>query len=435
MTALLTAPLWPAAVPIVFAALGLALRRKPEALKVWLLVGTLVTLGTLGWAPRPGPAPAAALPLLALLPLTAFASLLGQPVHRTQCGSWLLTLLVLGLGLGALTAPSVIAVACFMAILALVAAVLFQAQRRAGAPGVWGVGALALGVLAAAGSLFAGPPVSSVALAVACAAALPLVPFHKGYVAALSALPGNLPGFLALALPAIGFHELLAVLPQVPPAIGEALSWLALVGIVYGSLRAFTQARAASVAAYGAVAFFSILWWYLCSTRTAPAHTLVYLCAGGLTTSGLVLAWHQLRARYGEIDFRTLSGLAQPMPRFAVALSLLALAAIGLPPFGLYAGLLGMLLAPSFTWSSALPLVLLGWLAAAWYLFAFVQGLLFGAPRPEHRYEDLRGPEWASLALVLVLLIALGLMPGRWFDQGAALLQRTVVMGAASWNR
>jgi NADH-quinone oxidoreductase subunit M len=162
---------------------------------------------------------------------------------------------------------------------------------------------------------------------------------------------------------------------------------------------------------------------------------VVYLAAVGLATGGLLLAWHQLRARYGEIDLRALSGLARPMPRFAVALSLLALAAIGLPPFGVYAGMLGMLLAPSFTWSSALPIVLLGWLAAAWYLFALVQSLLFGAHRPEYRHEDLRGPEWASLALFVVFLLALGVMPDRWFDPGATPLTRTVVMGASSWSR
>jgi NADH-quinone oxidoreductase subunit M len=435
VTAWLTAPLVPAAAPLLFAALGTVLLRKPDALKIWLLLGTMVTLATLGWTAQAEPSHAASLALASLLPLAAFASLLGQPVHRPHGGGWLLTVLMLGLSLGVVTADPAPSVGCFMALLAVVMAALFQSRRRGGSPGLWGIGALGLGVLAAAGSLFAGPPVSSVLLAAACAATLPLVPLHKGYVEALSALPGNVPAFLAVVLPAIGFHELLTLLPQMPSALADALSVLALVGILYGSLRAFTQARASSVVAYGAVAFYAVLWWYLCSARASAPYTVVYLCAVGLATSGLVMAWQQLRARYGEVDLRMLSGLALPMPRFAAALSLLALAAVGLPPFGVYAGMLGMLLAPSFAWSSAVPIVLLGWLAAAWYLFALVQGLLFGAARPEYRHEDLRGPEWASLAVVLVLLIALGLMPGRWFGQGAAPPQRTAVMGASAWSR
>lgn len=435
MSAFLTAQLWPVSVPIVFAAFGMALLRRPDALKVWLLLGTMVCLGTVGWTAGAGPGQAAALSLLMLPPLTAFASLVGQSPQRTQCAAWLLTLLLLGLSMGVLTADPAASTGHFSVLLAVVAASLFLKQRRAGTSGLWGIGALGLGALAAAGSLVAGPPASTVLLAMACATTLPLVPFHKGYVASLSALPGSLPSFLAMALPTLGFHKVLTVLPQIPPAVCDAFSALALTGILYGSLRAFAQARAAAVAGYGAVAFYSVLWWYLSSTQTVPPSAFVYLCAVGLATSGLVLAWHQLRARYGDVDFRTLSGLAHFMPRFAVAFSLLAIAAIGLPPFGVYAGMVGMLLAPSFSWSSALALVFLGWLAAAWYLFAFVQGLLFGAPQPEHRYEDLRGPEWASLALVLVLLIALGLMPSRWFGQGGTPSQRTVVMGASSWNR
>ncbi|ALA61223.1 proton-conducting transporter membrane subunit [Nitrospira moscoviensis] len=430
-----SAQLWPLAVALTVAAVGLALLRKPDALKVWLVIGAMVSLGTVGWTAGQRPAHAASLPLTALLPLAAFASLLGQAVHRRQCGGWLVSFLGLGLSLGVLTAEPALAAFCLVAVLAVVAAALLLAPSREPSSGLWGIGTLGLGALMAAGSLMTGPPVSSLAWALACATALPLVPLHKGFVAALTILPANLPGFLAVALPVIGFHGLLTVLPLVPPAIADALGALALAGVAYGSLRAFTQSRAASVVSYGGAAFYCILWWYLCSTRTAPAHTVVYLSAVGLATGGLLLAWHQLRARYGEIDLRALSGLARPMPRFAVVLSLLALAAIGLPPFGVYAGMLGMLLAPSFTWSSALPIILLGWLAAAWYLFALVQRLLFGAHRPEYRHEDLRGPEWASLALFVVFLIALGIMPDRWFDPGATPLTRTVVMGAPSWSR
>jgi hypothetical protein len=38
-------------------------------------------------------------------------------------------------------------------------------------------------------------------LLVACAIVLPLVPFHQGYVSALTRLPGSLPSFIVLLLP------------------------------------------------------------------------------------------------------------------------------------------------------------------------------------------------------------------------------------------
>ena len=40
-----------------------------------------------------------------------------------------------------------------------------------------------------------------------------------------------------------------------------------------------------------------------------------------------------------------------------------------------------------------------------------VQQLLFGARRPDLRYADLRHPEFASLLIVVLALLALGLAP------------------------
>ena len=67
-----------------------------------------------------------------------------------------------------------------------------------------------------------------------------------------------------------------------------------------------------------------------------------------LASSGLLLAWYAIRARYGDIDVRSLGGVAYPMPRFSTLLALLALAALGMPPFGVFTGLVGMLLSPEF---------------------------------------------------------------------------------------
>lgn len=190
---------------------------------------------------------------------------------------------------------------------------------------------------------------------------------------------------------------------------------LSLVGMVYGSLKALTQSRAASVVTYGSLAFFSILWWYLITTRTAAPQTVVYLSAVGLATSGLLIARYVLRARYGETDLRALTGLAEPMPRFAIALSLLAVAALGLPPFGVFSGFIGMLLLPSFALSGGLVVILIVWLCASWYFIDLAHGLLFGRQRHERHHEDLRAPELAALTIVLALLVALGVMPSRFF--------------------
>jgi NADH-quinone oxidoreductase subunit M len=342
---------------------------------------------------------------------------------------------VLGLGLGTLASEAPLSLMFFLSLLTLVGLMLFHYRDQAGFEAWWGMGAVGLGVFCLLVVLAAGPPMSSVAFAVACATALPLVPFHKGYVAALTGLPGNLPAFLAVVLPVIGFHGLMTVLPEFTNGFAEAVRILALVGMLYGSLKALTQSRAASVVAYGGLAFLSLLWWYPVVTRSAAPRTVVYLSAVSLAGSGLLLAWYALRARYGEVGLRALSGLSQSMPRFAIALSLLALAALGLPPFGVFSGFIGLLLTPSLTWSGGLIVMIIAWLSGSWYFFDLVQGLLFGRQDTGRRHEDLHNPELASLAIVLALLVALGVMPSRLLDLAPANLHRTVGMEWAAWTK
>jgi NADH-quinone oxidoreductase subunit M len=279
------------------------------------------------------------------------------------------------------------------------------------------------------------PPVSTVAIVVACAVVLPLAPFHKTYIASLTALPGNLPAFLALLLPLIGFHTLITRLPQFPTGLSQTVTILALLGMLYGSLKALAQFRAASVAAYGGLVFQSILWWYLAAVHASTPSIVVYVSAVDVATSGLLVAWSMLRARYGEIGLQALSGLAQPMPKFAVAFSLLALATLGMPPFGVFSGFIGLLLAPSFMWSSGLIVVIIVWLTASWYVFALAQELLFGSQRMVRRHEDLRQHEVASLVIVLVLLVILGVIPSRFFDLGAINALRASMTESLTWNK
>jgi NADH-quinone oxidoreductase subunit M len=422
-------------VPVISATVGLAFRGQPDALKVWLLLATMATLGTLGWTAGQLPSEAAGLPLLALLPITAFVSLLGQPLHPRHGPAWLCTLWLLGLGLGALTLETAFATLCFGLLLATLAVMLLRFQQPTGRPQWRAIGTFGLAVTAVLVSTVTAPPLSSIAFVLACAVALPLVPFHTGYLAALTALPGNLPAFLAVLLPVIGFHGLAPTLLQWPSFGLDVAGMLALAGCLYGSIRALAQARPASVTAYGSLAFLSILWWYLVRTQAAGSPTLVYVSAVGLATSGLLLASFLLQGRYGEIGLRGLSGLAPHMPRFTIVLSFLALAALGLPPFGVFAGFFGMLLAPSFHWSGGLFVVMIAWLAASWYLFDLVQNLLFGPPQGERRrHDDLRDPEFAALTIIVLLLVVLGVLPARWFTPGPP-AQGTIVMGAPPWNR
>jgi NADH-quinone oxidoreductase subunit M len=123
------------------------------------------------------------------------------------------------------------------------------------------------------------------------------------------------------------------------------------------------------------------------------------------------------------------------MPEFAVLLSLLALAAMGLPPFGVFAGFMGLLLTSSLTSSAALLVIVIAWLAASWYILDMVQRLLFGRQRSDLRYETLRPAELASLLMVVLIVIALGIAPVSLFGIQIQPPRAGAVMESVTWNR
>ena len=420
-------------VPFTGAALTLlmwsSLHRMKTAALLTTLAGLLASTGLL-WGLT---ASLAAMPFLFLLPLAAFLSLLGQPLHQDNRMAWVLTLVLLGLGLGILTAHDAARDILVIILFGLLCGLVYRYQNGA-QPDAWrGLATYGLGMAAALLSLILPASASILALLVACATLLPLLPLHGGFVSVLTGLPGNLPAFTVLLLPVLGFHRLLLLLPSLTIPTFQTLAILALAGACYGSLRALIQSRVRTRLAYAGLAFFSMLWWYVADTRTAPVHAVVYLSAVSLALSGLLQAWYAIRARYGEIDVRALGGLAYSMPRFSTLLSLLALAALGMPPFGVFSGFMGMLLSPSFAPSASFAIIILVWLSASWYFVDVVQQLVFGRQRPDLRYEDLRRTEFASLLTLLLLLLALGTAPSRLFQSSVAPSLDAIAMKVVAW--
>ncbi|MCG3110178.1 MAG: hypothetical protein MCM46_00010 [Candidatus Manganitrophus sp. SB1] len=249
---------------------------------------------------------------------------------------------------------------------------------------------------------------------------LPLFPLHGLYVAALTRLPGVFPALLALLLPLSGFYAISGLLPQIPAEIRGAISLLALFGAFYGMVKAVAQFRVERLLAYGGVALFSILWWYLAGAASGAPRGALYAGAAALITGGLLFAWRRVRARYGDLDLDRIGGLAKPMPRFALLLALLVTAAMGLPPFGLFSGLMEMLTNRSLPVSWDLAVIVLAWLGASWLFVNLMQRLLFGPPRTDIQYTDLRAGEAAPLAIALLILLVIGIAPNAFFQTDSA---------------
>jgi NADH-quinone oxidoreductase subunit M len=423
-------------VPLLGALVSLAFWPNPDRLKLSSIICSIISLGAMVGFSSQLETPAEGLLPLFLLPLAAVASLLGQPVNEDHRLSWIMTLVCLGLGVGTLTGGDVFHQLCLMALFVSITVLLYR-HHTALWPISWmGIGLFGLGVMCVGISLAAGPPLSSVTTLLTCAILLPLVPFHDGYLTALTRLPGSLPSFIVLLLPVIGLHRLVPVLPTVPEIVLQTVSLLALVGALYGAIKALAQSRVRLLLAYGSLSFYSMLWWLAAATRTATPRAALLVGAVGLATSGLLVAWQVIRTRYGDdVDPQAISGLASAMPQYAVLFSLLALAAMGLPPFGVFAGFMGLLLTSPLPSSVGLFISLIAWLAASWYIMQMVQQLLFGARRPDLRYTDVLTTEFASLLILVLALLALGLAPASLFASDQFMRSTSAVMESPTWNK
>lgn len=423
-------------VPFVGALVCLACWSDPYRVKMSTIVWSVISLASIAgvaeWFPTP---PDGLLPLY-LLPLAALVSALGQPVHETHRLSWIMTLVFLGLGIGLLTAGNSAGLLCLISIMLTIMLLLYRHHTTLWPISWWGIGCFAVAVGGAGLSLMTGPPISSVASLATCAVLLPLMPFHHGYLTALTRLPGSLPSFIVLLLPVLGLHELATAIPTMPNDFVAFISLMALISALYGAIKALAQSRVRLLVGYGSVSFFSILWWFVAGAHSANARATVLAGAVGLATSGLLVAWQVIRTRYGDdVDPQAIRGLAAAMPKYAVLLSLLGLAAMGIPPFGVFAGFMGLLLtAPPFS-TIGLFIALAAWLAASWYIMQMVQQLLFGAHRSDLRYADLRHPEFTSLLIVVLALLALGLAPTSLYAPDKTPNETADMEQPLSWNR
>lgn len=425
-----------AGIPLVGALASLPFRSDPERLKQSCVVWAVISLGSVMTLAGRIDVPAEGLLPLFLLPLAAMISILGQPAHVDHRASWVLTLLFLGLGLSALTIRPPVEGIMLTILLGLVAGLLYRHDSALWPRSWWGIGAYGLGAFCAALSVASEAPISAGASLLACAVLLPLLPFHDGYLTALTRLPGSLPAFMVVLLPLAGLHGLVAVMSSVPDVVAWTVGLFALAGASYGALKALAQSRIRLLLAYGSLSFFSILWWFASASRIITPRAALLVGTVGLATNGLIIAWQVVRTRYGDdVDPQAISGLASGMPHYAVLLSLLALAAMGLPPFGVFAGFMGLLLSSPFPSSAGLLIALLAWLAASWYIMQMVQRLLFGIRRPELRYTDLLGAELASLLIVVLILLALGLAPATLFASQRPLFGTVILGESPTWNR
>jgi NADH-quinone oxidoreductase subunit N len=260
------------------------------------------------------------------------------------------------------------------------------------------------------------------------------VPFHMWAPDAYQGAPTPVTGFMAAGIKAAAVGGLLRLLGGVfaDPglSLGHAgwvriLGGVALVTMTWGNLAALRQENIKRMLAYSSIAHAGYLLVGLLAlgqrAEGAQPAVLIYLAAYAFTTLGVfaVVAWVG-RRNDERILVNDWSGLARTRPLVALSMVVLLLSLAGVPPtggfFGKFYVFRAAIQSPDLAW--LVVAAVLNSVVSVYYYLRIVVAMYFRDPvRPWKPYPS--AGMAVALAVVVLLVLALGVVPGPVIDLAA----------------
>ena len=267
---------------------------------------------------------------------------------------------------------------------------------------------------------------------IAFAVKLPLFPLHSWLPDAHTQAPTAGSVLLAgLLLKTGGYGLIRFAVPLFPDAAGELAGPIAIVGvigIVYGAVLAYGQTDMKRLIAYTSVSHMGfvvlgVAVWRLTSLQGAVFQMLAH----GLATGALFAIAGMVHERLHTRDFDALGGLWARVPRMAAFALFFVLASVGVPGMGNFIGefltLLGSFPAAPGLVAIAVVGIVLGTVA----MLRLMQNVFYGATRSDAPLADADVRETLLLAVLALLLVALGLYPQLALERSRPVLEQLVV--------
>jgi NADH-quinone oxidoreductase subunit M len=278
------------------------------------------------------------------------------------------------------------------------------------------------------------------ALFVGFAVKVPLVPLHTWLPLAHVEAPTAGSVLLAGVLLKIGTYGFVRFsIPMLPAASAffmPLVLWLALAGVVYGSLVALAQKDIKRLIAYSSVGHlgFCMIGLFAANPLGLEGGTL-QMINHGLSTGGLFAVVGMIYERYHTRQIADFGGLARRLPVLSFFMLVLTLSSIGLPGLNGFVGEFLLLIgvfqrawtetAAFDAWQFRIIAVLAvsGVVLGAWYMLWLVQRVFFGPlkePSPDASGEpvsDLGWLEILALAPLLVFIVWIGVQPRFFLDR------------------
>ncbi|MBK9070785.1 MAG: NADH-quinone oxidoreductase subunit M [Myxococcales bacterium] len=269
------------------------------------------------------------------------------------------------------------------------------------------------------------------AFALAFAIKIPLFPVHTWLPDAHVEAPTPGSVILAGVMLKFGIYGFLRfAMPLFPAGAAELAPYiavLAVIGIVYGALVAFSQDDVKKIVAYSSVSHLGFCALGLFAmTLTGIQGSIFAMLSHGLTTGGLFLGIGVLYERRHTRRLAEYGGIWKQMPIFAGLYLIVTMGSAGLPAtsgfIGEFLTIFGTFTASNFPGNYSIPNpMLLGAFAAtgvilgAIYLLYMFQKVFFGKldVAKNGGLKDLNGRELAVFVILCVGIIGMGVAPHR----------------------
>ena len=247
----------------------------------------------------------------------------------------------------------------------------------------------------------------------------PMFPLHSWLPDAYAAAPTPMLVTFAGMMGKTGAYGFLRIaIPLFPnPSYWWDWHWvipvLAVGGIIWGALMAIAQRDMKLLVAYSSVSHmgFIVLGIFALNVQGQQG-ALLQMVNHGIIVPALFLMVGWIYDRTGSLDRSSVVGLASRMPIFAGALTVVVLAALGLPGLNSFVGEFMTLLgawerAPALAIAGAVGLIL-----APVYMLRFFQGAMYAPEDYPKPLDDIYAGQLTLLAPLVALMFALGLAPG-----------------------
>ncbi len=274
------------------------------------------------------------------------------------------------------------------------------------------------------------------AFAFSFAIKVPLFPFHTWLPDAHVEAPTAGSVILAGVLLKMGTYGLirfcLPLFPQAAIACAPYISFLAVVGIVYGALVSMVQTDMKKLVAYSSVSHlgFVVLGIFALSEQGIQG-SILQMVNHGLSTGALFLIVGMMYERRHTRAISEFGGLAKVMPLLSIFFMIVSLSSIGLPGLNGFVGEFLILLG-SFgslyidRWFAIIAAS--GVIFAAVYMLWMYQRVIFGKnSNPANQsLRDLSGREIAILIPIVFFIVWIGVYPGTFLNLSAGKAKQIV---------